>query len=91
MGGTSNGADHSRREREGAFGNAVITAEVRNFLIIKHYSRPGSVQIRDSGVQKALGALDVCSRAFGPLARPEATPSPRCPGLAVVRESGALS
>ena len=32
--------------------------------------------------QKALGTLDFCSRAGGPLARLEATPSPRCPGLA---------
>ena len=28
-GGNSNGADRSLREREGAFGSAVITAEVR--------------------------------------------------------------
>ena len=27
------------REREGAFGNAVITAEVRYFPVIKHYRR----------------------------------------------------
>ena len=28
-GGNSNGADRSRREREGAFGNAAIIADVR--------------------------------------------------------------
>ena len=27
------------REREGAFGNAVITADVRYFLVTKHYRR----------------------------------------------------
>ena len=29
------------REREGAFGNAVITAEVRYSLVTKHYPRGG--------------------------------------------------
>ena len=28
------------REREGAFGNAAITAEVRYFLVTKHYPSP---------------------------------------------------
>ena len=37
LGGSSNGADRSRREREGAFGNAVITADVRYSLLTKHY------------------------------------------------------
>ena len=36
-GGNSNGADRSRREREGAFGNAVITAEVRYLFVATHY------------------------------------------------------
>ena len=60
-------------------------------LSSEQYPPRGGVQIRNLGIQKALGALDVCSRAFGPLARLEATPSPRCPGLAVVRDSDALS
>ena len=62
---------------------------------------------RDKGPRMKLGVLEFCSRAAGrlrrpvpfeagspprrPLARREATPSPRCPGLAVVRESDALS
>ena len=36
-GGNSNGADRSRREREGAFENAAITAKVRYSLVTKYY------------------------------------------------------
>ena len=37
-GGTSNGADRSLREREGAFGNAII-AEVHYSPVTNHYHR----------------------------------------------------
>ena len=36
------------REREGAFGNAVIIAEVRYFLLTKRYCPAGGVRTRTS-------------------------------------------
>ena len=36
------------REREGAFGSAVITAEVRYFLVTKHYQKMSAKPTRAS-------------------------------------------
>ena len=40
------------REREGAFGNAVITADVRYFLVTKHY-RPTGGGVKSSRNRQA--------------------------------------
>ena len=48
-GGTSNGADRSRREREGTVGTAAITAEVHYSLVTTHRlaCRPVGVDLRE--------------------------------------------
>ena len=52
------------REREGAFGNAVITADVRYSLVIKHYRQiaNGPDRRRDTGEYPPAGAVGPCQR-----------------------------